>query len=218
MKKAFLFLLLLFFLAAGHSFAAVPSAVLLMQKTYGAMDSFEADFEQELLQRESGVIQKRNGTLAFERPMKIAWATSSPSEERIIVTGQEIWHYIPDEELAYRYDMSMADDSRSFLTVITGNSDIEKYFDIEEAPAVPDDKGLKHFVLFPAEPTMQTVECSLWIDASTGLIGKASVVDFYGNVNSVFFKKFKSNAKIDENRFNFAPPKGTEIEDRRERK
>ena len=218
MKKAFFLLFLLLFLHEGLAFAETPPAVLLMQKTYGAMKSFETAFEQELLQRESGVVQKKNGTLAFERPMKIDWATSSPAEEHIIVTGKEIWHYIPDEALAYRYDMSMADDSRSFLTVITGNSDIEKHFDIEEAPAVPDDNGLKHFVLFPAEPTMQTVKCSLWIDAATGFIGKAAVVDFYGNVNSVTFKGFRPNAAIDGKRFDFVPPDGTEVEDRREKK
>ena len=186
-----------------------------VQAAYADMESFRANFTQELLQRDSGVVQKRSGTLDFQRPLRVRWETVAPHAELLMVTDKEIWSYLPDEELAYRYSRALAEDSRSLIQVITGQSAINRDFDVE--PAEEGAKGgLIHLLLFPKEPTTEMTEAQIWVDPATSLIRCAMVMDFYGNTNTVELKGLQKNASIPASRFTFTPPKGTEVEDHTE--
>jgi len=206
--------LCLFFLmspahAAPTDVAAVAARV---QAAYADMQSFRAGFTQELLQRDSGMVQKRSGTIAFKRPLLVRWETSAPHAELLMVTDREIWNYLPDEELAYRYSRALAEDSRSLIQVITGQSALTRDFDVEPAEA-PSQDGLVHLLLYPKEPTTEMTEAQIWIDPATSLIRRAQVMDFYGNTNTVELKDLRKNASIPASEFSFTPPKGTEVED-----
>ena len=110
--------LCLFFLMAPAAHAApadVAAVASKVQAAYADMQSFSANFTQELLQRDSGMVQKRSGTIAFQRPMLVRWETAAPHAELLMVTDKEIWNYLPDEELAYRYSRALAEDSRSLI-------------------------------------------------------------------------------------------------------
>ena len=186
-----------------------------VQAAYADMESFRADFTQELLQRDSGMVQKRSGTLDFQRPLRVRWETVAPHAELLMVTDKEIWSYLPDEELAYRYSRALAEDSRSLIQVITGQSAITRDFDVEDS-GEPQKDGLIHLLLFPKEPTAEMTEAQIWVDSATSLIRRAMVMDFYGNTNTVELKGLQKNASIPASRFSFTPPKGTEVEDHTE--
>ena len=44
----------------------------------------------------------------------------------MVITDKDVWDYLPDEELAYQYSPEVADDSRSIIQVITGQSRLDK--------------------------------------------------------------------------------------------
>ncbi len=205
---------LILFPCAAHAddMAAVAAKV---QAAYADMQSFRADFTQELLQRDSGVVQKREGVIAFKRPLLVRWETSAPHAELLMVTDKEIWNYLPDEELAYRYSRALAEDSRSLIQVITGQSALTRDFDVESAQT-PEDGDLIHLLLFPKEPSTELTEAQLWIDPATSLIRRAQVMDFYGNTNTVELKALEKNVSLSASSFTFTPPKGTEVEDHTE--
>ena len=210
--------LCLFFLMAPAAHAApadVAAVASKVQAAYADMQSFSANFTQELLQRDSGMVQKRSGTIAFQRPMLVRWETAAPHAELLMVTDKEIWNYLPDEELAYRYSRALAEDSRSLIQVITGQSALTRDFDVEPSEE-PVKDGLIHLLLFPKEPSTEMTEAQLWIDPSTSLIRKAMVMDFYGNTNTVELNGLKKNASIPASAFSFTPPKGTDVEDHTE--
>lgn len=186
-----------------------------VQAAYADMQSFRAAFTQELLQRDSGVVQKRSGTIAFKRPLLVRWETAAPNAELLMVTDKEIWNYLPDEELAYRYSRALAEDSRSLIQVITGQSALTRDFDVEPAQE-PQGGSLIHLMLYPKEPTTELTEAQLWIDPATSLIRRAMVMDFYGNTNTVDLKDLEKNASIPASEFSFTPPKGTDVEDHME--
>lgn len=183
-----------------------------VQAAYADMQSFRAAFTQELLQRDSGVVQKRSGTIAFQRPLLVRWETAAPNAELLMVTDKEIWNYLPDEELAYRYSRALAEDSRSLIQVITGQSALTRDFDVEPAQE-PQGGDFIHLLLYPKEPTTELTEAQLWIDPATSLIRRAMVMDFYGNTNTVELKDLEKNAAIPASEFSFTPPKGTDVED-----
>ncbi len=212
-----------FFLFAAHPAAAataiktpkaqVSAAVRDMQRVYAGMDSFQANFAQNLVHRESGSVETRNGTLLFKKPLLVRWETAKPHAELLIINNREIWNYLPDEEIAYRYAPDLAQDSRTLIRVITGQARLDQDFYVEEDGK---EDNLLRLRLYPLEPTQQMTEASIWLDPATKLIKKAVIVDFFGNSNEVSFVSMRPNIKLEERGFDFTPPKGVKVEDRRE--
>lgn len=210
MKIFYSFILSL--LLAGHAFAANPITGKI-QKFYDGLNGFSANFSQTLEHRESGSKEARNGKLFFKKPLLINWKTQKPNEESIIVNSREIWNYLPDEEVAYRYSPDMLDHSHGIIQVLTGAASLEKEFDMKEAGR---EGRLAKFMLYPYEPTPQLVEAAIWVDEGTGQITRARLIDFYGNANDVALSAFKPEKDLSNSLFSFKPPAGIDIEDRRE--
>jgi outer membrane lipoprotein carrier protein len=180
-----------------------------LQKQYADLKGFTADFEQTLLHKESGAVEKRSGTLRFQKPLLIRWETGKPHRELMIVTNNEIWNYLPDEELVYRYPLSMIRDSRGLIQVITGQTPLTRDFDVK-----PDgrEENLEKFRLYPKEAGMEMIEAIIWVDEDSGFIKRAESVDFYGNKNALRFTSFSLQTKFKEDEFSFTPPKGVDVE------
>ena len=186
-----------------------------IQARYEKLRTFSATFEQTLTHKESGSVEKRQGNLLFQKPLLIRWQTDKPHEETLVVTHKEIWDYLADEEIAYRYPLELVRDSRTIIQVITGQAALTKDFDFKEAGQ---ENGLAKLHLYPKEPAPQMVEALLWVEPSTGYIRRASIIDFYGNSNDVRFTQFKPDTSLKESDFTFTAPKGVEVEDRIDRK
>lgn len=185
-----------------------------IQERYETLKSFSADFEQTLTHKESGSVERRQGRLLFQKPLLIRWHTAKPHEETLVVTAKEIWDYLPDEEVAYRYPPSLVRDSRSIIQVITGQAALTKDFEVKPEG---EEQGLAKLRLYPKEPAPQMVEALIWVEPGSGYIRRASIVDFYGNTNEVRFTSFKPDARLKSSDFSFTPPKGIEVEDRIDR-
>ena len=186
-----------------------------IQARYEKLRTFSATFEQTLTHKESGSVEKRQGNRLFQKPLLIRWQTDKPHEETLVVTHKEIWDYLADEEIAYRYPLELVRDSRTIIQVITGQAALTKDFDVKEAGQ---ENGLAKLHLYPKEPAPQMVEALLWVEPSTGYIRRASIIDFYGNSNDVRFTQFKPDTSLKESDFTFTAPKGVEVEDRIDRK
>lgn len=195
----------------GASQAADNALLAKIQNAYGQINSFAADFSQTLTHRESGAVEKRKGKLEFQKPLLVRWQTAKPHAETLIVNAKEIWDYIPDEEIAYRYSPAVAQDSRSIIQVLTGQAKLDKDFDVK---AGGKENGLTRLILYPRAPGPQMVEATIWVDPASGAIQRAKVIDFYGNSNDVAFDSFKPGVKIPAAQFSFKAPKGVEVEDR----
>lgn len=213
--KKLLFLLFLLVFWQKPCFGAENALLAKIQAAYNHINSFEAGFEQQLKQKESGAIEKRKGKIYFQKPLLIRWQTARPHEEILVVNQDEIWDYIPEEEIAYRYSPEIAQDSRSIIQVITGQARLNRDFDVKENGR---ENGLARLKLYPREPSTQMVEAQIWVDEASGAIMRASVTDFYGNINDIAFNSFKPDAKFANSQFKFKAPKGVEVEDRIGRK
>lgn len=186
-----------------------------IQKKYEKINSIAATFNQSLLHKESGSEEKRTGTLHFKKPLHVRWETAKPHPETLVITDKEIWDYLPDEEIIYKYAPQLVQDSRSLIQVVTGQARLDKDFDVKQ---LGEEGGLLQLRLYPKEPSPQMVEATIWVDPQSKLIKKASIVDFYGNVNHIAFTDIKPNASLPKDIFNFTPPKGVEVEDRTDSK
>lgn len=193
---------------------AAPSDIVSgIKARYDKLQNFTATFEQTLTHKESGSVEKRTGSLRFRKPLLIRWETEAPTPELLVVTEKEIWDYLPDEEVAYRYPPDLVQDSHSIIQVLTGQSALDRDFDLKEEGR---EGGLRKIRLYPKEPTAQMVEALIWVE-NDYLIRRADIIDFYGNHNDVRFVEFKSNSGVPVSTFSFTPPKGVDVEDRLEK-
>lgn len=194
--------------------AATMQEVQQIKTTYADLKTFRAAFKQTLTHQESGKKEVRKGTLLFRKPLSIRWETNEGTDELLVVTPAEIWNYIPDEEVAYRYPPDLVQDSRSIIQVLTGQAALDKDFDVK---AEGRKDGFRLLRLYPKEPTPQMVEALIYLD-DKGYIQRADIVDFYGNHNDVRFTAFRPNAAVSDRDFRFTPPKGVDVEDRTSKK
>ena len=146
--------------------APVNPLVVSLQQKYDGIKSMKAEFTQLLVHKESGSKENRTGTLSFKKPLLVRWESKKPAPELLVVTDKEIWNVFPDEEVAYKYPLSMAQDSRSIVRVVTGQARLDQDFQIEEEGK---ESGLLKLRLFPKEPVQALVEAVLWIDPATVL-------------------------------------------------
>ncbi len=199
--------------AVGTSTAYANSVITKIQDTYKKIDSFHANFTQELYHRESEYTQKTSGTFSYEKAPLIRWETNTPQKEILIVNKEAIWNYIPKEEIVYKYSPKLLDDSSNIIAVLTGGVPLNRDFDVELMPDVREGAvTLKHLKLYPHQPTMDLTEAAIWVDSRTNYILAAKITDFYNNYNYVKFSNFKINVKFNPTSFAFTPPKGVDVE------
>jgi len=212
LKRLALFVALFLFLPGlGGGTAFAQSIAQRVQAQYGAITSMRAEFSQTLVHKESGSREERSGVLSFAKPLLVRMETKAPSPELMLVGKDFIWNVFPDEEIAYKYSLSLAQDSRSIVQVITGQASLDKDFYIENQKK---EEGLLVLDLYPKEPTQAMVEARLWIDSKTNLIKKLKIFDFYGNENEMAFSRQEVNIAIPASQFTYTPPKGFTVEDR----
>ena len=213
-QRIFMLCAVLLALSVAATAQAAPSDIVSgIKARYDKLQNFTATFEQTLTHKESGSVEKRRGSLRFRKPLLIRWETEAPTPELLVVTEKEIWDYLPDEEVAYRYPPDLVQDSRSIIQVLTGQSALDRDFDLKEEGR---EGGLRKIRLYPKEPTAQMVEALIWVE-NDYLIRRADIIDFYGNHNDVRFVEFKSNSGVPVSTFSFTPPKGVDVEDRLEK-
>jgi outer membrane lipoprotein carrier protein len=191
--------------------ARLNAVVKEVQRVYGAMDAFQASFTQKLTHQESNSFEMRDGELLFKKPFFVRWETAKPHAELLLINNREIWNYLPDEKLAYRYAPELDQGAHTLIRVVTGQVRLDQDFFVEE---VGKEDGLLRLRLHPMEPTQQMVEAGIWVDPKGYLIKKAIIIDFYGNSNEVLFTKLTAKAPLDEKNFDYTPPRGVTVEDR----
>ena len=217
--SAFLLLAIMFF-SAGICAAATTSpestigepTIGELLRVYKIMTSYRAEFTQVLTHKESGSSEHRSGTLLFKKPFLVRWETYPPYAELHIISDRDIWNYLPDEHLAYKYPPEAAKDLHPFVRVLTGQARLDQDFYVQEEGR---EEGLIRLRLYPIEPTQQITEALIWIDPKTHLIQGARSLDFFGNANEVRFTGLHPNIPLKDADFSFTPPPNTTIEDRR---
>ena len=182
-----------------------------VQAQYKDITSMRAAFTQTLVHRESGAREERSGILSFVKPLLVRMETQKPAPELLLVGKDAIWNVFPDEEMAYKYSLALAQDSRSIVQVMTGQASLDTDFFVENQKK---EGGLLVLDLYPKEATQAMVEVRLWIDPKTNLIQRLRIFDFFGNENEMGFSRQEVNIAIPAAEFSYTPPRGFVIEDR----
>ena len=180
-----------------------------IQRQYESIESFQAEFVQELSVAASREIDERHGKLFYRQPGLIRWETISPERELLIVGPEEVWNYFEEEEIAYRYAVEDVLGSAMVLRILSGQARLDEDFITEED--LSDDSEFRMIQLRPRNPEPNLVQATIWIDPDTFLLRRIRAVDFYGNTNQVELENLRLNPEFDPDLFDFTPPEGVMI-------
>ena len=145
-----------------------------LEALLAGMTSFQARFEQTVLNRFGEELQTTTGSMHLQRPGRLRWEVDDPYAQLLLADGESLWIYDPDllqvtvQPLAPAIEGSPA----TFLTGVA--SDVRPHFAVQAVqPPMPDGK---RFVLEPLADTsvfrdarspFRPVACSLRWTSST---------------------------------------------------
>jgi outer membrane lipoprotein carrier protein len=182
-----------------------------VQEKYAQIRNLKIEFEQTLINAQSGQKNERNGEIFFKRPGYIRWQTSAPQEEIILIHQDIVWNYIPKERVAYKYFFSQMFQSKNFIAILTGRTDIKNDFYIKEHHQ--EDNGWLQYVLEPKQPETSLVLAKIWIDPESLLLQKIYFEDFFQYGNQITFNHIELNPELKASLFDFSPPEDVEVID-----
>ncbi|WP_461832785.1 LolA family protein, partial [Desulfothermus sp.] len=133
-------------------------------ENYKNIQSIRTKFNQILKSKTTRDEEVRSGNIICKKSLnrvKVRWEIERPEHEILIVNGNIIWDYFPEEKLAYKYKLSKIEQSKIIFDLITGKIDLKKKFNIINEGIKGDLYKIK-LVPFNPEPNMVLVY--LWID------------------------------------------------------
>jgi len=185
------------------------TALAKVEAFYRGLDSFYAEFSQEVYWRRGYEVQASGGRFWFRKPNLLRWEYRYPERMLIVSDGRRVYFYSEEDRQVVILSPEKAF-SKLVLSFMTSSRDLSRDFVLLSGSTGPD-KKFYFLELKPREEDSQVSKIRLKILPSTGEIREIWYWDFLGNLTHLTFENLRFNLKIEENKFSFIPPKDAEI-------
>lgn len=207
MTRRFAFAAILLFSSTAH--AALPNALLRIEKKYGKAGTLEGNFSQTANVALTGVKKESSGVLMIQLPGKFRWETLKPDKNLTLTDGKTYWHYTPPFAAGERGQVfegkSAATQSELASALLSGEFSKLKNVTFEKKPG-------NVYRLVPKKGSSGTlVSADLEIDPKKDEIRRVSLNQEGGNQVEVRLQELKLGGKIDPAFFRFVTPPGTDV-------
>jgi outer membrane lipoprotein carrier protein len=187
--------------------SALPAAALAdrVQDYFATLDSFQADFSQQVIDTTGEQVQNSTGRVWIKRPGRFRWDYRTPYHQLIIADGEQLWTYDEDLEQA---TVKMLDEALSSTPAVL----LSGYRPIEEVmswqPETGDD-GLDWYRLKPKQTDAGVDNVRIAFDGDE--LSLIEVVDGFGNHTRIRFSGIHRNRTLDAGLFRMTLPEGTDL-------
>ncbi|MBZ9538604.1 outer membrane lipoprotein chaperone LolA [Modicisalibacter tunisiensis] len=194
-------LLLLAPLAASADSQAADRLAALLEP----LDSYAADFDQKILDSSGNRLQEAKGRMWLSRPGKFRWEVEDPYRQVVVSDGDKVYLYDPDLEQVTVQPL----DTRVTHTpalLLSGSSDaLTKNYRVSRQQQ----GTAETFTLIPQTP--DTLFESLKMIFYSERLGGLKMTDSTGQRTAIEFRDATMNQAIDDSRFVFEIPEGTDV-------
>ena len=167
--------------------------------------TFQARFEQALLDADGEVIERSSGTLDIERPGRFRWSYSEPYEQWLIADGLNMWSY--DVDLAQVTVKPQAEALANTPALLLGGSEKAlEQFDIDRSYV----EGAMRWVRLLPRNTDSGFE-RVELGFANGTLDKMVFFDNLEQTTLVALHDVRVNEPIDELQFVFEPPEDVDV-------
>jgi chaperone LolA len=168
--------------------------------------SGQADFTQDVLDKEGKKIQAASGNMHFVRPGKFRWAYQKPYEQLIVGDGEKFWLYDTDlnQVTVKKLDAALGSSPAALLS---GNNEIERGFVLKNSDSR---EGLEWLQATPRTSETSFQQILMAFDAQSNLV-VMELHDAFGHKTVLRFTKMQRNPQLSSRLFKFIPPKGADV-------
>lgn len=176
-------------------------------KTFiAATRSAQAEFTQEVRDKNGKRIQSASGTMQFMRPGKFRWAYRKPYEQLIVGDGEKFWLYDADLDQVTVRKLDAAIGS-SPAALLSGNNEIERGFVLEN---IEGRDGLEWLQATPKNTESSFAVIRMGFSAQSELV-TMELNDAFGNTTVLRFTRMRRNPLLAPSLFRFVPPQGADV-------
>jgi len=191
------------FLLAANAHA---SAIERLKSFVASTRSGQADFSQEVQDKNGKRIQSASGAMHFVRPGKFRWIYQKPYVQWIVGDGERFWLY--DVELSQvtvkKLDAALGSSPAALLA---GSNEIERGFTLKENG---EHDGLEWLQALPKAQDTSFEKILMAFNAQADLT-IMELYDALGQKTVLRFSSLKRNPQLAPQLFNFTPPKGVDV-------
>lgn len=179
-----------------------------LQTFYEQTRALHADFKQRVLGPEGEVQERSRGEVWIKRPDRFRWDYQDPYRQTIVANGETVKFYDPEmEQVTVReYAAGMG---HTPSRVLAGSGDLEKHFHVRGEEG---GEGLAWILLEPRKPGEAGFKrARIGLSGSPVRVRRLEFTDAFGNRTRIRFSNIRLNPSLDEQRFHFQPPSGTDV-------
>jgi len=167
--------------------------------------SFSADFSQVLKDASGNKVQESSGKVWIKRPGLFRWEYNNPYPQVIVADGQRIWIHDPElDQVTVKKESEAIGNAPSL--VLSGKYPLSRDFTLKEV-----NRGDQYqwVSLTPKQDDADFKEISVAFSKQTMTI--LELKDNLGQRTQITFKGLKMDSAIDDSRFKFSIPPGTDL-------
>jgi outer membrane lipoprotein carrier protein len=209
-RKKLLHLAIVFFLFSisvslkpAHAQTA-QDVVASVEKHYRALADLTAKVTQKNVLKSIGKTQNFDGTLFIKKPGKLRLEYSNG--QLILIDGKAALLYSKKNEQLIKKTFTDFEHMNIPVAFLLGAAHIRDDFDVQQA----DPKTPRELELLPRKPGAAMTKMRLRVD-DAGRITDLMIFDRSGNTTTITFTDIREGTGVDDQRFIFKAPKGTEI-------
>jgi chaperone LolA len=171
-----------------------------------ASRSAQANFTQEVQDKNGKHLQSASGSMQFVRPGKFRWEYRKPYAQLIIGDGKKFWMYDVDlnQVTVKKLDAALGSSPAALLS---GSNEIERGFTLTNIEAR---EGLEWLQATPKSGDTSFEKILMAFNAKSQLV-VMELHDAFGNHTVLRFSELLKNPPLSAQRFKFVPPKGADV-------
>lgn len=181
------------------------------------MTSFQANFEQAVINQSGQTVQTTTGTLHWLRPLRMRWETNAPYPQLVLADGQSLWVF--DADLAQVSVRSLATslDGTPAVLLADDATALGDHFNVRATP--PAEAGERseasgagglRFTLAPVDDASVFRTLTFTFTPSQ-VLAAIDTVDHLGQRTRTTFRDARGNLPLNAELFTFKVPEGVDV-------
>jgi outer membrane lipoprotein carrier protein len=169
------------------------------------LQTYEARFEQQILDGSGERLQEARGQMWLSRPGKFRWEVDAPYRQEVVSNGEEVYLHDPDLEQVTVQALDQRVTHTPALLLSGSAGELTDSYNVSRSQQ----GGAETFTLTPRDPDTLFEELRMTFrgERLTGL----EMNDSTGQRTAIAFRDVQMNAPIDDSRFVFEIPEGTDV-------
>lgn len=176
-----------------------------LDRFFKDVKTFQASFNQVVLDEALNPIQESAGTLYIERPNKFRWDYAAPFKQEIVSDGEQIWVYdLELQQVTVRKMDGALGNTPAIL--LAGRGKIGDNFTVK---SMGKQGMLEWMKMIPKENDGGFEDIRIGFE--NGKLRKLEMIDSFGHITRISLSDNRENKRINKKKFTFVPPKGVDV-------